>query len=107
MDLKSFGNENINDFAERVENGQMNEEEKEVIDDLKGQYGNQVEDLISKFQGMSETELLGEVFKIINKQKQEGNFDMNKITDIAQKIKPLLNLEQQNKLEDLLKLISL
>jgi len=107
MDLKSYGNEDINKFAQRIENEQFNSDEKDVLEDLKDQYGNQVEDLISKFQGMNETELLGEIFKIINKQKKEGTFDPEKLRSIAQKIKPILNSEQQSKLDDLLQIISL
>lgn len=100
MDLKSFSKEDIEEVFKDVENGKNFD--KTSFDEIQEQYGDKVQDLINKFQSMDEAELLGEIFKIINKQKQDGTFDPQKIRDIAQNIKSFLTVEQQEKLDELL-----
>lgn len=102
MDLKSFGSEKLDDFVSRAENGNLNNNENQTLDDIKAQYGDKVDELINKFSSMDETELMGEIFKIINEQKKAGTFNPEKLKSIAQNIKPLLNSEQGQKLEQLL-----
>jgi len=107
MDLKNFGKEDINDFAKRVEEGDLNKDESQTIDDLKEEYGEKFDEMISQYQNMEESELIGEVFKLVNKSKQEGTFNPTKLRNIAESLKPLLNDEQKEKLEQLLLLINI
>lgn len=102
MDLKSFSGQNLEDTIQKIKNDKSFNEEGTSFDKIQDQYGDKVKEMIDKFQGMSEPELLREIFKIINKQKQEGTFNPQKIKNIAQNIKPFLNIEQQEKLEELL-----
>ena len=52
--------------------------------------------LLNKYGKCSQDELISEFFNQVNKQKQEGTFDKNKITNIANLLLPFLNNEQKN-----------
>lgn len=103
MDIKDFQGTDIKQFIDNsVENTQS---EKEAMEALKEKYGTQVEDLINKFQTMSEPELITELFKLINEKKQNGTFNPQEIDNIANIIYPLLTPEQRDKMKNLLLLI--
>lgn len=104
MDIKDFQDTNINDFVNNA--GSSPEMEREAMETLKEQYGSQVEDLIGRFQNMSEPELITELFKLINEKKQNGTFNPQEIDNIANIIAPLLNDEQREKMRNLLFLIN-
>ncbi len=105
MDIKDFNDKNINDFVTKVEEGQMSQEEQDAMQSLKDQYGTQVEELINKFQNLSEPELIAELFNLINEKKRNGTFNPQEIENIANIISPLLNAEQREKMRNLLLLI--
>ena len=105
MNIKDYNKTNVNDFVKKAQDNNFSQEEKQAMDELKGQYGDQIEELIGKFQNMSEAELITEVFKIINEKKRNGTFDPNEIDKLAEMIKPLLNEKQRQKMEQLINLI--
>jgi len=105
MDLKSYGNKDINEFIDEAKKGKLSGDENQKIDYINKNYGNQLEDLINKFQNLDEMELVQEVLKIVNQKKAEGNFNPEEIVRIAQMIKPLLTPEQGKKLEFLISAI--
>ncbi len=105
MNIKDYNKTNVNDFVKKAQDNNFSQEEKQAMDELKWQYGDQIEELIGKFQNMSEAELITEVFKIINEKKRNGTFDPNEIEKLAEMIKPLLNEEQRQKMEQLINLI--
>ncbi len=105
MDIKDYNKVNVKDFVNKVQNDNLTPKEETALNDLKEQYGSQIEDLISKFQNMSEAELITEIFKIINEKKRNGTFNPSEIDKLAEMIKPLLNEEQKQKMEELINLI--
>lgn len=105
MDIKNYNNNTINDFVNKAQNNDLTAEEENALNDLKGQYGEDIDNLIDRFQNMNETELITEVFRIINQKKQNGTFDPNDIDKIASVISPLLDDEQRGKMEQLINLI--
>lgn len=105
MDIKNFNKININDFVKEGQNNNLDEEQQKALDNLKQEYGSQIDDLIGRFQNMSEAELITEVFKIINEKKRNGTFNPQDIDNLAKIISPLLNEEQKKKMEQLIQLI--
>lgn len=61
-----------------------------------------VVELINKYSRCSQDELIKEFFNHVEKQKREGNFDKNKIVNIANSVMPLLNSQQQIMIKELL-----
>ena len=107
MDIRNFNNSNnLNDFTNKVINENLSNEEKSTLDDLKGKYGDDIDNLINKFNGMSEGELITEVFKIINEKKRNGTFNPDEIDQLASIIAPMLNDEQRQKMQQLIDLIT-
>ena len=105
MDIRDFKDTNINEFANKIEDGTMSQEEQDAMQTLKAQYGTQVEEMIEKFQNLSEAELITELLSLINEKKRNGTFNPQEIQNIANIISPLLNEEQREKMKNLLLLI--
>ncbi len=106
---------NIKDFSAnetKIDNQQQNKkipkniEEITETDDFKkveNEYGDFIQDFVSKYGQMEEQDLLTEMLKLIAEKKAEGDFDAEKIKQIANQIAPLLEPEQQEKMYNLLK----
>ena len=105
MDIKNFNNEKINDFIEKNQNFDMDDEQKQSFEDIKAKYGDDISNLIDKFHQMDESELITEIFRIINEKKQNGTFNPDDLDKIAEMIKPLLTEEQKMKMNNLIDLI--
>lgn len=61
-----------------------------------------IESMMDKYGGRSEQELMGELFSLTDKQKQDGSFDAKAMQKTAESIMPMLTSEQQQKLNDIL-----
>lgn len=105
MDIRNFKDTDINEFANKIEDGTMSQEEQDAMQTLKEQYGTQVEEMIEKFQNLSEAELIAELFNLVNEKKRNGTFNPQEIQNIANIISPLLSEEQREKMQNLLLLI--
>lgn len=91
MDFKNFCSKKIPPKEEIKQ--QAFENNKETVGNIKEQ--------INKFQNKSESELMNEFFKA----SKSINLDDKKIDDITQKISPMLNEEQRQKMQQLLQQI--
>ena len=105
MNIKDFNNTDINKFVYDAKENNLDDNQQQALDELKQHYGPQIDEMIGKFQNMSEAELITEVFKIINEKKKNGTFNPNDIDNLAKMISPLLNDEQKRKMEQLIQLI--
>lgn len=57
------------------------------------------EDLIKKYQNYSQSELMAELIKTANEEKQNGNLDKEKLMNIKSTLTPYLNSNQLQFLE--------
>lgn len=57
------------------------------------------EDLIKKYQNFSQSELMAELIKTANEEKQNGNLDKEKLMNIKSTLTPYLNSNQLQFLE--------
>ena len=73
----------------------MNNEQKQQLEKLK--------DMAKKYEGKSENDILNDLSQAVKKGKQDGTLTDDKINSIASTIAPMLNKEQQNKLNMLMK----
>ena len=48
---------------------------------------------------------MAELLKETNKQKQNGNLDNKKLTDLGNQLKPMLDSSQQAKLDEIIKML--
>lgn len=73
----------------------LSEEEKTMDEKTKGN----AEDLIKKYQNYSQSELMAELIKTTNEEKQNGNLDKEKLMNIKSTLTPYLNSNQLQFLE--------
>lgn len=62
-----------------------------------------IQDTISKYEGKSEDEMLIELMKMVDKEKKEGSFNIDAISNFARTAAPMLNQEQREKMEAIIK----
>lgn len=73
----------------------LSEEEKTMDEKTKGN----AEDLIKKYQNYSQSELMAELIKTANEEKQNGNLNKEKLMNIKSTLTPYLNSNQIQFLE--------
>ena len=64
-----------------------------------------IKQTLNKYQGMSQNDLMAELLKETNKQKQSGKLSDQKIADLGNQLKPILDSNQQAKLDEILKML--
>lgn len=62
-----------------------------------------VEEYYNMYKGKSENELLDELHKHVAKQKQDGTFNIDALSNMLNKLSPFLSEEQRLKMEEILK----
>ena len=62
----------------------------------------EVANLIDRYSGKSENELMNELLQVTNQQKMNGTLDTAQIDAAANSILPMLNEEQARKLQSIL-----
>ena len=89
---RSLRNQNSN-----TNENNLNNEQKKQLDKLKG--------MAKQYEGKSDTEILTDLSKAVEKGKKDGSLTDEKIDSIASTIAPMLNSEQRNKLNRLMQTI--
>jgi len=99
-DFKSYinNNPNLNKEKAKTQAENVSASEKEKIAET-------VEDMAKKYEGKSEEELMSDILKRAAQGKQDGSIDFNQLDNMTQKIAPMLNSEQQEKLSYIMNLI--
>ena len=64
-----------------------------------------IEEIYNTYKDKQEDELLAELFKNINKQKQNGTFDYNGLVSAINNMSPFLSNEQSVKIKEILEKI--
>ena len=60
---------------------------------------------LNKYQGMSQSDLMQELIKETNKQKQSGKLNDQKLAELSSQLKPMLDDNQKTKLDEILKML--
>ena len=60
------------------------------------------EEKIKEYSGKSESELYAELISLASKGKEDGTLNEKSINDFQEKISPVLNEEQREKLQEIL-----
>lgn len=92
--FESVNKNNINDIktdSSHIKNQSINEQ--------------QLQQTLNKFKSMSQNDLMTELLKETNKQKQNGNLNDKKLQDLSNQLKPMLDSSQQAKLDEILKML--
>lgn len=76
--------------------------EQNISEEKIKQETNKINKLYNEYKGMSEDELINELYKYVAKQKQDGTFDYDSLSNMLNQLTPLLTSEQQNKMKDIL-----
>ena len=100
--ISNFQNydKNAKNFNKNTENLQKNNQNKQNFDvdqDLKNK--------MNAYQNMTDMQLQSELFKEVNRQKQNGTFSLQRIEEVKNKLLPMLTEEQRQKLESLIKML--
>lgn len=81
----------LSDFSKE----KLEKENKKISeDDIKEAY--------DKYKDLSEDELLSTLFKEVDKQKQNGTFDLENLKSLVSSMSPMLTDEQLNNINNLL-----
>lgn len=64
-----------------------------------------IQQMLNKYKGMSQEQLLNQLLTETNKQKQSGQLSNKKIDDLSNQLKPFLDANQQDKLDEILKMM--
>ncbi len=81
----------LSDFSKE----KLEKENKKISeDDIKEAY--------DKYKNLSEDELLSTLFKEVDKQKQNGTFDLENLKSLVSSMSPMLTDEQLNNINNLL-----
>lgn len=81
------------------------EENKKVLETNKEE-ANKVEDLINKYKGMSNNQLMTNLLEEASKLKREGKLDATQLESMKGTLAPFLNAEQQSMLDELVRAIN-
>ncbi len=119
MNIKDFSNQNAGQLHSKEKLEKQNPQKNKVIDEtfsdfeeikkteefkkVQQNYGDFVKDFVDKYGELSEQELITEMLKLVANKKSEGNFDAEKIKQMAGVLSPLLDQEQQQKMQNILK----
>ena len=110
MDIKEYSLKNNNSFNTGKQKDTIKEKYDEIKDSqefkqVQSDYIDMVEKFVDNYSSKSEQELISEMLQLIAKKKAEGTFNPNEIRKLSNIIKPLLNEEQQSKMNNLLKFL--
>ncbi len=81
--------------ANGVNENELNSEQKKQLEQLKG--------MAKKYEGKSENDILRDLNDAVARGKKDGSMSNEKMESIAKTIAPMLNREQKNKLDKLMK----
>lgn len=106
-DFKSYMNNNPNLKSETSKEQAAKEQAAKNKDSSndKEKIAETVEDIAKQYEGKSEEELMSDILKRASIGKQDGSIDFNELDKMTQKIVPMLNSEQQEKLDYIMNLI--
>jgi len=103
-DLRSLKNIKINDvkskegkkkISKQVENIELNSKQKEQVEKLK--------ESLYDYKDKSSKEIYNEVKKMAKENKEKGTLDNKKLSEFANNVAPMLNDEQKQRLDAILK----
>lgn len=92
--------DDCNDKKDKVNKNTSNKKYAETLNKQ-----DEIKEKISQYQNMSNDQLMTELLKETNIQKQNGHLDNKKLDSISEQLKPMLNKEQQSKLDEILKML--
>lgn len=95
----------IKDFAktkEQIKNKTISQETCEEILKEHPESVNNLQETLSKYQNLSQSELMNELFKEANKLKQNGSLNDNSLNMLKSTLAPMLNSEQNQQLNNIL-----
>lgn len=78
----------------QVEN-ELNSEQRIKLD--------QIKNMAKKYEGKDESEILSELKSAVKKGKSDGSLTDDKMSSIIETLSPMLNSQQKNKLNELIK----
>ena len=99
MDIKDYSKTKI----EKNKNPQTDEMSQKSVN---GNYSELVQEFMKRYGKMDEKQMMDEMFKLVEQKKKAGTFNLEQIQNIAQTVKPFLNFEQQEYMQELIKQIS-
>lgn len=118
---EKFKNERLEKFNKNLQKNNKNPRKSEQINEnLQNFYINKdisydkvnanfdekdIKQKIEKYQNMNQNELMAELIKESNKQKQNGNLDNKKLEEIKNSMSGFMTAEQQARLDELIKML--
>lgn len=94
----------LKDIAKSKKNGQDETSDMDLKDNMffsetPDELPQDVSEMIGKYSGKSESELMSELRRVTSEQKKEGVYDPQSMQTLVQQLAPMLNEEQKRKLQ--------
>lgn len=104
MDFNDYCKSTKFDSASKTANAKFQNDVK--TQNSTGQIDEQnIRQTLNKYQGMSQSDLMQELIKETNKQKQNGKLNDQKLAELGSQLKPMLDDNQKTKLDEILKML--
>ena len=81
------------------------EERKTKGNDAKSTTQEELKSAAKKYEGKSDSEMLGEIAKAAEQERRNGNFSDEKLDKFASDLAPMLNAEQRERLAKAIRMI--
>lgn len=94
----------MKNFSEFIENFEQKEKSSKKINeqDLKNKYEQKIKEDYMKYSTYSEDELTNLLFKEVQRQKQQGTFDFERLKNAVEMLMPYITPEQKQKINNIL-----
>ena len=80
-------------------------ERKANRDDAEAPTQDELKNVAKKYEGKSDSEMLGEIAKAAEQERQNGNYSDEKLDKFASDLAPMLNAEQRERLAKAIRMI--
>ena len=62
-----------------------------------------IQNIVNQYSGKSDNELLSELKRVTGEQKEAGQLDDNTMENVANRLSPMLNAQQRQRLQDVIR----
>lgn len=92
---------NIKDYSKTKINKKEKVDGKE-LKSVNDNYSYLVEEFMKRYGKMNEEQMMEEMFHLVEQKKKDGTFSLDELKEIAKKVGPFLDFEQQKRMAELL-----
>jgi len=106
-DLRKMKNEKAKKKLDKDDVREMAREANINVGDLDNKDIGDLEDTLSQYENKSEDELMGDLQQMIKNGREDGSFSNEMLEGFMKNVAPMLNKQQQKRLDEIAKMIKM